>query len=167
MSDTERIIKKLNLKPHPKEGGFFSETYRAREILGENAIPDGYEGDRNISTCIYYMLTPETFSEMHILKSDEIFHFYLGDPVEMLHLYPDGSGKRVIFGRDILHDMEAQIIVPRNVWQGARLVEGGKFALMGTTVAPGFDYSDYRTGNRNDLISSYPDFSDMIIKLTR
>src|ERR1041385_8561277 len=85
----EEIIALLKLKPHPKEGGFFAETWRADEAIPPGVLPPRYSGPRAIGTCIYYLLTPTTFSAMHRLQSDEIFHFYLGDPVEMLQLWPD------------------------------------------------------------------------------
>ena len=88
------------------------------------------------------------------MQSDEIFHFYLGDPVEMLQLLPDGRGKTVTIGLDLRAGMMPQVVVPRGVWQGSRLVAGGKFALLGCTVAPGFDFADYEHGRRTDLIGS-------------
>ncbi|HEY7676597.1 MAG TPA: cupin domain-containing protein, partial [Candidatus Methylomirabilis sp.] len=133
----------LGLRPHPAEGGFFVETYRAGEGVPAEALPARYGGARAFSTAIYYLLTPDTFSAMHRLASDEVFHFYLGDPVEMLHLFPDGSGRAVTLGPDLLAGMRPQVVVPRGVWQGSRLAPGGRLALLGTTVAPGFDLADY------------------------
>lgn len=104
---------------------------------------------------------------MHRLRSDEIFHFYLGDPVEMLQLWPDGSGMVLIMGSDILKGMQPQVVVPRGVWQGAKLIKDGKFALLGTTVSPGFESVDYESGRRGDLIKAYPQFQDLIIALTK
>jgi predicted cupin superfamily sugar epimerase len=91
-----------------------------------------------------------------------MFHFYLGDPVEMLELRPDGSGKTILLGQDILSGMELQHAVRGGVWQGSRLREGGKFALLGTTMSPGFEYEDYETGKRDELIARYPAFADLI-----
>src|SRR5512146_1935857 len=94
------IIELLNLKPLPGEGGFFVESYRADENL--EVLPSRYGGaPRAISTAIYYLLTPDIFSALHRLRSDEIFHFYLGDPVEMLQLFSDGTGKLVRIGSDL------------------------------------------------------------------
>jgi len=166
MITAEDIIKKFNLMPHPKEGGYFIETYRSDEKIVNQYLNRRYEGDRCLGTAIYFLLTKDTFSEMHRLKSDEIFHFYLGDPVEMLHLYPNGTSKKIIFGSDILNNMQPQVVVPKNVWQGARLLKEGVFALMGTTLAPGFEYQDYETGNREKLIKEYPEHKNLIISLT-
>jgi predicted cupin superfamily sugar epimerase len=162
MMTAEEMIKLLNLQKH-REGGYFAETYRSKEI-----ITDPHRGSRSYSTAIYYMLTPDTFSEMHRLAVDEIFHFYLGNPVEMLHLYPDGSGKRLFLGNDPEKGMQLQVLVPVGVWQGARLLPGGTFgfSLMGTTMAPGFEYSDYQSGSRQELTRQYPDFKELITALT-
>lgn len=163
----EKLIKKLNLVPHPNEGGYFVETYRSEENIFKKNLPARYNGDRALGTAIYYLLTEKTFSEIHKLKSDEIFHFYLGDTVEMINLFPDGKVKKIILGQDLFNGMEFQVIVPKMVWQGARLVDGGSFALLGTTVSPGFDYNDYESGDRAELIKIYPDYEDLIIKLTK
>ncbi len=167
MLTADHIITFFDLKPHPEEGGYFAETYRSSEILSEKALPIRYRGIRTFGTAIYYLLTPEIFSAMHRLQSDEIFHFYFGDPVEMLQLWPDGSGKSITIGSDILKGMQPQVIVPRGVWQGARLVKDGKFALLGTTVSPGFELADYGSGRRDELVKSYPQFREVIIALTK
>jgi predicted cupin superfamily sugar epimerase len=104
---------------------------------------------------------------MHRLQSDEIFHFYFGDPVEMLQRWPDGSGKAITIGSDILKGMQPQVIVPRGVWQGARLLKDGRFARLGTTVSPGFDSADFESGRRDELVYSHPKFRDSIIALTK
>ena len=167
MLTADQIIALLNLKPHPKEGGYFRETYRSSETISEKTLPNRYKGMRSFATAIYYLLTPETFSAMHRLQSEEIFHFYLGDPVEMLQLWPDGSGKVLILGSDIVKRMQPQVIVPGGVWQGARLLKNGKFSLLGTTVSPGFEFADYESGQRDDLVKSYPQFREWIIALTK
>jgi predicted cupin superfamily sugar epimerase len=167
MTKAKEIIKILNLQEHPVEGGYFRESYRsAGRIPAENLGPS-YEGDRSFSTAIFYMLIPGAFSEMHRLKGDEIFHFYLGSPVEMLQLFPDGGGRRLIIGSDIDAGEMPQVLVPAGVWQGSRLVPGGEFALLGTTMSPGFEFCDYESGKRAELIRDYPDFKESIILLTR
>ena len=163
----EELISLLNLKPLPEEGGCYVETYRCDEHIPVDALPYRYSGVRSFGTAIYYLLTADTFSTLHRLASDEIFHFYLGDPVEMLQLYPDGSGKVIALGHNIPSGQQPQVVVPRGVWQGARLIPGGKFALMGTTVAPGFEYTDYEGGQREELVRAYPQFRELITALTR
>ncbi len=167
MLTADQIIALLNLTPHPKEGGYFRETYRSSETISEKTLPSRYRGMRSFATTIYYLLTPETFSAMHRLQSDEIFHFYLGDPVEMLQLSPDGTGKILMLGFDLLNGMRPQVMVPKGIWQGARILKKGKFALLGTTVSPGFEFADFETGRRDDLIKSHPQFRELIITLTK
>jgi uncharacterized protein len=157
----------LQLEPLTIEGGYFRETYRSASQIPRSALPSAYNGPRAFSTCIYYLLTPDTFSVIHRLPGEEIFHFYLGDPVEMLQLHSDGNGEIITLGSDLRAGMHPQHIVPGNVWQGSRLKAGGRFALMGTTVAPGFDYADYETANREELIRQFPTFADQIRILTR
>ncbi|MBI3407176.1 MAG: cupin domain-containing protein [Planctomycetes bacterium] len=155
------LIARLNLQPHPKEGGHFRETYRAAHSLPSTALPSAYGSSRALSTAIYYLLMPGTFSALHRLRSDEIFHFYLGDPVRMLQLDPDGTGRTIVLGPRVLQGQQVQAVVPAGTWQGSILEPGGEFALLGCTVAPGFDYADYEKGTR-DLARQYPDFATLI-----
>jgi predicted cupin superfamily sugar epimerase len=164
VTTTQQIIAHFKLLPHPKEGGFFRETYRSKELLSD--LPSRYPGPRSASTAIYYFLTPDTFSAMHRVASDEGFHFYFGSPVEMLQLHPDRHGEVATLGSDWRSGQSPQIVVPAGVWQGSRLVPGGEYALLGTTVAPGFDYADYETGEREVLAKQYPEFAQMIRELT-
>jgi hypothetical protein len=104
---------------------------------------------------------------MHCLDSDEIFHFYLGDPVEMLQLYPDGRSALFTLGQDLSAGQHVQLVVPAGVWQGTRLIGDGKVALLGCTVTPGFDYADYRSGSYEELAAKWPQEAERIRKLTR
>ena len=163
----ENLKQLLNLKPLPEEGGFYAETYRSDEKLARAALPTRYTGDRHFGTAIYFLLTPDTFSAMHRLASDEVYHFYLGDPVELLCLGEDGSGEIVTIGTDFERGMRPQFTVPRRTWQGSRLRPGGKFALLGTTMAPGFEFADFTLGSRAALVDRYPRFREAIRQLTR
>ena len=163
----DEIKRKLGLEPHPIEGGYFLQTWKSEEQIPQAALPACYSGARAAGTAIYYLLDPSTFSEMHRLISDEVFHFYLGDPVEMLQLWPDGSSRVVVLGNDLAAGMLPQFIAPKGVWQGTRLVPGGKVALLGCTVSPGFDYADYETGKRENLLREYPASASLIEALTR
>ena len=151
----------LHLGPHPVEGGWFRRTYTS---AGSVELPRGVRAQ---GTAIYYLLEEGTFDEMHVLTSDEVFHFYLGDPVEMLLLFPDGRSDVVTLGPDLAGGQRPQILVPAGVWQGERLVEGGKWALFGCTVTPGFDFADYRSGNYTELAAKWPAEEERIRKLTR
>ena len=164
-ADTVKSL--LNLKPHPEEGGYFRETYRSHHSFSKDTLPAGYAEERSIATAIYFLLTPDTFSALHRLPTDEIFHFYLGDPVEMLQLLPDGSGRTITLGPDIMSSMQLQVVVKKGVWQGSRLCAGGQFALLGTTMSPGFESCDYESGQRERLMADYPQFKSLIKVLTR
>jgi len=158
---TDEIKALLNLQPHPVEGGFYRRTYTS-------AIPvELLRGSRPAGTAIYYLLEPGTFSEMHVLDSDEIFHFYLGDPVEMLQLYEDGSSALITLGSDLAAGHHVQLVVPAGVWQGTHLIGDGKVALLGCTVTPGFDFADYRGGSYAELAEKWPEQAETIRKLTR
>jgi predicted cupin superfamily sugar epimerase len=151
----------LHLEPHPIEGGFFRRTYTS-------ALPVELErGTRPSGTAIYYLLEPGTFSEMHMLESDELFHFYLGDPVEMLQLYADGRSAVFILGQDLAARQHVQLVVPAGVWQGTRLLGDGQAALLGCTVTPGFDFTDYRNASYAELVEKWPEEEERIRALTR
>jgi uncharacterized protein len=157
----DEIKKLLNLDQHPVEGGFFRRTFTS---AGTVDLP---RGTRPQGSAIYYLLDQDHFSEMHVLDSDEMFHFYLGDPVEMLQLYPDGRSAAFILGPDLAAGQHVQLLVPTGVWQGMRLVDGGKFALLGCTVVPGFNYADYHNATFAELCARWPDQSARIKALTR
>ena len=151
----------LRLEPHPIEGGWFRRTYTS------DGTVELARGVRHLGTAIYYLLEPGTFSEMHVLDSDETFHFYLGDPVEMLQLYPDRRSAVAVLGPDLSAGQHAQLVVPAGVWQGTRLIGDGKVALLGCTVTPGFDYTDYRSGSYAELAERWPAKAERIRALTR
>lgn len=150
------IIDLLDLQPLPREGGFYHETYRSALHL---------PGGKSASTAIYYLLTPESCSALHRLPADEVYHFYQGDPVELLLLGP-GVGEVVTLGPDLASGQRPQFVVPTGTWQGSLLAAGGAFALMGTTMAPGFDFSDYEPADRDALTGAYPAFAERIARLT-
>jgi hypothetical protein len=151
----------LKLEPHPVEGGWYRRTYTSQCNV------ELERGVRAAGTAIYYLLEPGTFSEMHLLQSDEIFHFYLGDPVEMLQLLPDGRSALFTLGHDLQAGQNVQLMVPAGVWQGTRLIGDGNAALLGCTVTPGFDFADYRSGSYAELAAKWPEEAERIKKLTR
>lgn len=158
--NAKRLIEILSLKPLSFEGGFFRETYRSPETL-ETPF-----GRRNLSTAIYYLLSEGEKSRLHRLRSDEVFHFYFGDTVEMFLFHEDGTSARKLLGPSADKGEEPHIVVPRGCWQGAKLKAGGKFALMGTTVSPGFDERDFETGIRGELVAAFPGNEETINLLT-
>jgi predicted cupin superfamily sugar epimerase len=163
----EELIALLGLKPLPVEGGFFRETHRSDLSLPAVALEPRYDADRCAATAIYYLLTPESFSALHRLPADEVYHFYLGDPVELLVLEPAaGRGRVVTLGPDLFVGQVPQAVVPRGDWQGSALKPGGRVALLGTTMAPGFEFADYEPGDRASLTATFPDFRERIHRLS-
>lgn len=161
----KQVIAALKLVPHPLTGGYIRETYRSDGILPQTVLPWN-AGPRPLGTAIYYLLTPDSVEGMHRLPTDEIFHFYLGDPVQMLQLWPDGESRTVILGHDVLHNQHPQTVVPGGVWQGSFLMPKGKFALLGATMAPGYAEEDYTPGDREELTRIWPAEAALIRKLT-
>ncbi|PCJ18578.1 MAG: hypothetical protein COB02_10590 [Candidatus Cloacimonadota bacterium] len=148
----EEIIKHFGLEPLEFEGGYYKQTYIKSE--GENIV----------STCIYYLLTDDTKSILHRLKNDEIYHFYLGDPVQLTIL--GQNSKNIILGNNIFDGEQLQFVVRAREWQGSCLIKGGKWALLGTTMAPGFKLEDFELGIKEKLMIEYPKFSNEIKNLS-
>jgi predicted cupin superfamily sugar epimerase len=165
----QALIELLGLEPLPVEGGLFRQTYRSDDLLAPAGLPPRYPAAKPAGTAILVMFTddPDSFSAVHRLPTDEIYHFYLGDPIEMLQLYPDGRSARVILGQDVLGGQRVQYVAPRDVWMASRLAPGGRWALFGTTMAPGFTGGDYVGGEAEALIRQYPHEADLIRRLTR
>jgi predicted cupin superfamily sugar epimerase len=141
------LITHLQLAPLPGEGGYYRETYRTACAPGERAA----------GTAIYYLLTADTVSKFHRLKQDEVWHFYQGDAVELVLLHVDGSHEVITLGQELMQGQRCQAVVPAGAWQGARVKPGGDWALMGCTVAPGFEFSDWELAERSTLLQSHPD----------
>jgi len=151
------VINALQLEPLSMEGGYFRRNY-----CSSRSTEDG----KPMGTAIYYLLTPDSFSRLHKLPSDEVYHFYQGDGVELTILSPDGSSQTVLLGNDLSKGMIPQFCVPANCWQGSCLAPNGAWALLGTTMSPGFADEDFIAGEREALLAAYPDFQSKIIKLT-
>ena len=162
----QRIMDRFRLAPLSREGGFFRQTYQSQIDIPEAVLTPSHKGARPAGSAIYYLITPESFSALHRLKSDELWHFYAGDPVIQLQLFPEAGGKILRIGTDWEEGAEPQALVPAGVWQGTRLVPGGRYALIGNTVHPGFDVDDYEQGEAPKLIQRYPQWRDEILKLT-
>lgn len=159
------IIKKLNLIPLPQEGGYYRETFRSEHLIAAPYSNDNNKPERNLSTCIYYLLTSEVFSEFHSLPTEELFHFYCGSSVTFVILKGEGASIQTL-GTNIKANEVPQLIIPKNTYFAAYL-DKGSYALMGTTMSPGFDFNDYRSGNRDELIQLYPKAEDFIKMLTK
>ena len=163
----EDVKEILGLVKHPREGGWYVRTWESEELVAASCFEDGrYDGARRTSTAIYYLLEPGTFSEMHVLKSDEIFHHYMGGAVEMLQLFEDGRSERIVIGKDLMAGERPQHVVRTGVWQGSRLLRSEEWALLGCTVSPGFEFEDYEDANAEELVARWPGEAEMIRGLT-
>jgi uncharacterized protein len=163
MASASEVIEQLGLKPHP-EGGFYAETFRSEPLPFE--LPG--RGPRSASTAIYFLLRREDFSALHVVSSDEAWHHYYGDPLELHCLDVAGRHRRIVLGHDLARGERPQHVVARDHLQAARVVDGPHgFALCGCTVAPGFDFADFRMPTRRELRERWPEHADLITALTR
>jgi uncharacterized protein len=163
MNPVDYWINHLELLPHP-EGGFFKETYRATETVNEP--PARFDGKRNFSTAIYFLLRSQDRSVFHRIKSDEIWHFYQGSTLSIYVLSNQGLTIHKL-GSNPAQGESLQVVIPANCWFGAQVDEPGSYALCGCTVSPGFDFQDFEMANRNDLLKKYPEYEKEIIQLTQ
>ena len=159
-------IEKLQLAPHP-EGGYFRQTYRSEVVIAQEALPAGFSGERAISTAIYFLLEGKDFSAFHRLRSDEIWHFYVGEPLVVHVIDPAGSYSRILLGDNPEAGQVLQAVVRAGCWFASHVADWKGFAVVGCTVAPGFDFADFEMGKREALVARYPEFRKIIQRLTR
>jgi uncharacterized protein len=165
-NSVEKIISYLELKPHP-EGGYFKETYRSEGEINQNSLNPEYNGKRNYSTCIYFLLTSDSFSALHRIKQDEIWHFYDGSPIKLHVISESGTHTEYIIGNDIANGQVPQLVVPGRHWFGAEVLNKNGYSLVGCTVSPGFNFEDFELPTRKELISLFPKHAEIITKLTK
>ncbi|OIQ21027.1 MAG: hypothetical protein BM557_04505 [Flavobacterium sp. MedPE-SWcel] len=165
MSQIEKIIKKLDLKPHP-EGGYFKETYRSEGEISNDSLDSKYKGNRNYSTCIYFLLTSKTFSAFHKINQDEIWHFYDGSTIHLHIISEAGEHSEHFIGRDLPNGEVPQLVVPGNSWFAAKIINKNDYSLVGCTVAPGFDFNDFVLPSRKELLNKFPQHQSIITEFT-
>lgn len=165
MTRIQQLIDRLGLLPHP-EGGYYRETYRSSGA-SKVVLPNAEVASRNHSTAIYFLLTRGNFSAFHRIASDEVWHFYQGDPILIHCLEPNGDYNRLELGNDVVGEQQPQQIVPAGTWFASEVMAGGEFGLVGCTVAPGFDFADFELANAEELTKEYPDHAELIARLTR
>jgi uncharacterized protein len=163
--DAAYWIQKLELQPHP-EGGFYRQTYRADLFLSKDALP-GFKGPRPAATAIYFLLDNKNFSAFHRLQSDELWHFYLGASLVVHVIEANGVYFKIQLGSDPEGGEVLQAVVKAGCWFASEVRDGESFALVGCTVAPGFDFEDFELANRQELVRSYPEYREVIHRLTR
>jgi predicted cupin superfamily sugar epimerase len=179
MIDAEYIIKKLGLEKHISEGGYFKETYRSPDILSYKGFHNKIHEDeisketfypekmRPASTLIYYLLVGNQYSTIHRVKSDEIWHFYLGSPVTLHIINKDRVSPRIQLGNNLENGENIHYVVTKDTWFCAEVNNKSSFALMGCTVSPGFDFEDFELGNQDELILQYPQHKELIVRFTK
>ena len=159
------IIEKLGLEPHP-EGGYFKETYRSKGEISKENLNSEFEGKRNYSTCIYFLLTSDNFSAFHRIKQDEIWHFYDGSPVRLHTISNSGKHTQHLIGNKLSKGEVPQLIVKAGDWFAAEVIASKSFSLVGCTVSPGFSFEDFELPGRNELISKFPQHTELITQFT-
>lgn len=153
----EDLVAHYGLEPIPREGGLYRRTWAGP------GRPDG----RPEGTAIVALLTAGDFSALHRLPTDEIWHHYLGDPLELLLLAPDGTSTTAVLGPDVLGGQHPQLTVPAGTWMGGRVTGGGAWTFFGCTMAPGFTFEGYEHGDAAELTARYPDWAAHILQLSR
>jgi len=166
MHSAEYWINTLNLKRHP-EGGFYKETYRSSETISKSALPTRFSADRVFSTCIYFLLGCKEYSAFHVIQQDEIWHFYEGSSLTIHIIDPGGEYVAFKLGRHIDHGESFQAVVRAGCWFAAAVDDAEAYALVGCTVAPGFDFADFEMAERKKLVELYPAHRDIIEKYTQ
>lgn len=160
----DSIIQSYKMLPHP-EGGFYKETYRSVIELDGKSLANGMEGTRNCSTAILFLLVQNSFSAFHRIKSDEIWHFYDGDPVQIHVIEPNGNYNLIKLGKNASKNEVFQAVVPASAWFASKTE--GEYSLVGCTVAPGFDFADFELAIAENLASEFPANRDLIIQYCR
>jgi predicted cupin superfamily sugar epimerase len=164
--DARYWIERLQLEAHP-EGGYFRQTYKADLVVPKQALPAGFGGARAVSTAIYFLLENRNFSAFHRLRSDEVWHFYAGEPLAVHVLEAQGLYSRILLGHDFEAGQVLQAVIPAGCWFASHVADWDSFALVGCTVAPGFDFEDFELAKREELVARYPQHRELIERLTR
>ena len=164
MSEAAQIIRKLRLTSHP-EGGYFRETYRAKQKINENVLPKNFVGDRNISTSIYFLLDGDQVSHFHKLMSDELWHFYKGSPI-ILHCLNGDNYKKILIGNNFSKGELPQCPIKAGTWFAAEIKNKKSYSLVGCTVSPGFDFADFKLAKRSELLKRFPNREKLILRFT-
>lgn len=156
----------LRLQPHP-EGGYYRVTYEAEQMIEQGALPDSFAGPRRASTAIYFLLQRGDFSAFHRIPSDELWHFYAGDALQIHIINAAGVIRTIDLGRNVASGEAFQAVVPADHWFASEPKGESAYALVGCTVAPGFDFTDFQLAARDELLREYPQHKKLIERLTR
>ena len=160
------IVDHYKMLPHP-EGGYYKETYRSPEQIDVDALPARFNGNRNFSTAIYFLLEKGNFSAFHRIQSDETWHFYAGQALNIYILQENGVLEIIQLGPEILKGQTFQATVPAGCWFASAPADNSAFSFVGCTVAPGFDFMDFELAKANELKAAFPIHAELISKLCR
>lgn len=166
MNNAEQLITRFNLLPHP-EGGFYAETYKSKEYILKEHLPERFSGTRSFSTAIYFLLPRGNFSAFHRIKSDECWHFYAGETLLVHLIHPNGNLETIRLGNNINEGETFQYVVPAGCWFASEPAPETNFSFVGCTVAPGFDFSDFELAKATELASFFPAHQKLITRLCR
>ena len=166
MDEIETLINRFDLQEHP-EGGYFKETYRSEGTIPESVLGDAFEGSRNYSTGIYFLLTSDSFSAFHRIQQDEMWHFYQGAPITIHVIHPKGNYSKHVLGLNFKQGEVPQFTVPKACWFAAEVEKKDSYGFVGCTVSPGFDFKDFELAERDTLSSLFPRYEALIEKFTR
>lgn len=164
MFTEDYFITKLGLEEHI-EGGYFKELYRNSHLIDDSELPSDFEGNRSLSTTIYYLLKSGQVSKFHKLKSDEIWFYHYGSPLIVYMIDEQGNLNSVKLGLNIESGEKPQVLVPANRIFGAEVIEKDSFSFVSCMVSPGFDYRDFEIFKGKDLIKQIPQHREIIIRL--
>jgi predicted cupin superfamily sugar epimerase len=139
--EVRALIERFDLRPLPVEGTLFAETYRSAASTAIVAL---------------YSIDPPSRSSFHVLTHDEVWHAYAGDPFRLILLHADGSSEDVVMGRDVRAGQHVQFTIPAGTWQAGELLPGGRYALFGCTMAPGFTPDCFAASHAEALIDRWP-----------
>ncbi|MCI0453736.1 MAG: cupin domain-containing protein [Candidatus Dadabacteria bacterium] len=166
MKGAQKWIDALQLIKHP-EGGYYKETYRSKEVIKQEHLPKRFSGNRNFSTAIYFLLIGHDFSAFHRIKQDELWHFYEGSSLTIHIIDQSDKYLEIKIGRNIEDGEALQAVVKAGCLFGTTVNDKNSFSLVGCTVAPGFDFEDFETPSRNELLRKYPQHKKIVEMLTR
>ena len=162
----QQLIQQYNLQPHP-EGGWYKETYKSTEYISGNTLPERFDGSRSFSTAIYFLLPAEQFSAFHRIQSDELWHFYAGEPLNIYVIDGEGVLSIIKLGNNILDGETMQAVVFAGCWFASRPVNSSGYSFVGCTVSPGFDFADFELAQADNLMQLYPQHQALIQSLCR
>lgn len=157
-------INHLQLTSHI-EGGSFKEIYRSDTFFSQELLPENFTGSRNACTHIYFLLQKDQFSAFHRIRSDELWHFYDGDPLIVYEIDKNGNIEEHLLGKNVLAGQHLFCVIHAGNWFAARLADGSNYTLTGCTVSPGFDFADFELAKREELVKEYPRHEALISQL--